>query len=174
MKIRRAVASDAGSVQSVIKTVYDEYGFGWDPDGYHADLYTFEESYVSCETSAFWVAEVDGAVVACCGLDFFETVPGTMGVVGEIGGTLRIGATDCEIVRLYVLSSARGLGIGKALTETVLKEARARGCAAMEIWSDKKFVEAHSLYQRYGAIIVGDRICDDPDEAPEWGLILKL
>ncbi len=174
MNIRPATASDDVAVQTIIKTVYDEYGFGWDPSGYHLDLYTFEESYIACESSEFWVAEVDGVVVACCGLDFFDAVPGEFGVVSEVDGTLRIGGTDCEIIRLYAVSAARGFGIGKALTETVLSAARARGCVAMEIWSDKKFVEAHSLYQRYGAVIVGDRICDDPDEAPEWGLILKL
>lgn len=44
----------------------------------------------------------------------------------------------------------------------------------MEIWSDKRFVEAHRLYQRLGAFVVADRICSDPDNSPEWGLLLPL
>jgi hypothetical protein len=44
----------------------------------------------------------------------------------------------------------------------------------MELWSDKRFGPAHRLYGQFGAEVVGDRICDDPDKSPEWGLRIDL
>jgi hypothetical protein len=44
----------------------------------------------------------------------------------------------------------------------------------MEIWSDKRFAEAHALYRSLGAKLVGERICHDPEQSPEWGFLLDL
>jgi hypothetical protein len=44
----------------------------------------------------------------------------------------------------------------------------------MEMWSDKRFEDAHRLYQKLGAEVVGERICHDPDQSPEWGLLLPV
>mgnify|MGYP002387794192 FL=1 len=76
--------------------------------------------------------------------------------------------------RLYVHPEARKAGIGQALMRTVTGEAKSAGKRTMEIWSDKRFEAAHRLYQRFGAEVIADRICDDPDESPEWGLLIRL
>jgi hypothetical protein len=55
-----------------------------------------------------------------------------------------------------------------------MNEARHRQCHALEIWSDKLFKEAHQLYEKLGAQCIGDRICPDPDQSPEWGYLLPL
>jgi hypothetical protein len=44
----------------------------------------------------------------------------------------------------------------------------------MELWSDKRFEDAHRLYQKLGARVVGERICHDPDQSPEWGLAIDF
>jgi hypothetical protein len=44
----------------------------------------------------------------------------------------------------------------------------------MEIWSDKKLLDGHRLYEKVGAVLVGERLCHDPDQSPEWGLVLDL
>ena len=170
--IRPFRAEDQTAVQEVIKSVCDDYGFTWDPDDYHADLWDIENTYV--HRGGFWVAEHEGKVVGTIGLTLFPTVPGTIGEVVEVEGTKRIGGADCEFCRLYVIKEARGLKLGRRLAETIIEAAQRRGCCAMEIWSDKLFVEAHALYAKLGAKIVGERICDDPDEAPEWGMVLPL
>jgi len=63
MKLRRAVAEDSPAVAAVVRAVYDEFGFTWDGDGYHADLRDVTLSY-----AAFFVAELDGAIVGTAGL----------------------------------------------------------------------------------------------------------
>ena len=146
MRVRRAVASDSAAAAAVVRTVFHEYGFTWDEEGYHADLRDVEASY-----TAFFVAERDGRIV------------GTAGLTGQ--GSLE---------RLYVLEEARGSGAGSALFAAVAAEARRRGHEQLEIWSDKRFTDAHRLYERQGARVVGERVHDDPDASHEWGLVLDL
>ncbi|MCW5936052.1 MAG: GNAT family N-acetyltransferase [Fimbriimonadaceae bacterium] len=171
--IRPFRPGDTPAVVETVRVVYDEYSLTWDEEEYHADLFTIEEEYGFPE-NGFWVAEVDGEVVGCAGLAVFEPLPGDRGGTIVVEGTVRVATTDCEIVRVYVRPAARGKGIGEALSRTVISEAVERGRTAMEIWSDKRFHAAHRLYQRLGAQIVGDRVCDDPDDSPEWGLYLSL
>jgi putative acetyltransferase len=146
IRIRRAAAADSAPAAAVVRAVYDEYGFTWDERGYHADLRNVETAY-----AAFFVAELDGRIVGTAGLS-------------ERG----------SLERLYVLPDARGAGAGSALLAAVAEEARRRGHDRLEIWSDKRFEDAHRLYQREGARVVGERVHDDPDASHEWGLVLEL
>jgi putative acetyltransferase len=171
--IRPALGSDADAACFVVRTVYDEYGFTWEPERYHADLVKLG-SYYLARGWPFWVAETDH-IVATCGLEIFPRVPGQPGTLVEHESKPRIAGTDCALERLYVLRDSRRFGIGRALFARSLGEARQRGLAAMEIWSDKRFKEAHGLYASAGATKVADRICPgDPDKADEWGFILPL
>jgi putative acetyltransferase len=173
IKIIRATGQDSLTAAEIVREVYVEYGFSWDPDTYHADLYDLQAAYLD-EGHAFWLAEHEGLAVGTCGLAVFPLTPGSIGSLVEFEGKPRVAGTDCSLERLYVRPSARRLGVGIALLKNAINEAKSRGLRAMEIWSDKKFMQAHALYEKLGAEIVGDRICDDPDESPEFGLILRL
>ncbi len=172
--IRPATAADAASAVGVVRAVYDEYRFTWDEAGYHADLYDLKSHYLN-RGHAFWVAEAPGGgVIGTVALECFDALPGDPGAVVEIAGTLRLGGCDCALERLYVHPAARRQGAGAALIETVLQEARRRGRRHLEIWSDQRFGEAHRLYGRFGAVPVAERVCHDPDQSPEWGLLIRL
>lgn len=173
IEIRRATNADIEAVVGVIRPVYDEYHFEWDPGRYHADLYDLEAAYDQ-KGDEFYVAEVEGKVVGTVALERFPTVPGEPFAIVPHEGYLRVGGVDCSLERLYVHPSARRLGVGTACTEFIIALAKADGRTLMELWSDKKFGDAHRLYQRFGARVVGERICDDPDESPEWGLAIPL
>lgn len=171
--IRRATQEDSCAAAEVVKSVYDEFGFTWEGDGYHWDLYHIKEAYDD-QGDAFYVAEIDGQIVGTVALERFDTIPGPLGQVVQHNEYIRVCAADCSLERLYVHPSARKFGIGGGLTEHVINLAKEEGRRVMELWSDKRFVDAHRLYGRYGAKVVGERICDDPDEAPEWGLAIEL
>lgn len=168
ISIREATAADRDAVVRAIKAVYDEYGFAWDPEGYHADLYDLDGFYTA-RGDIFYVASVDGVIQGTGALELFPPHP-----VGFANPLPRIPGCDCSIERVYVHPEARRRGIGKAITERVMADAKAQGRKKMEIWSDKRFTEAHLLYQKMGAEVVAERICDDPEQSPEWGLELKL
>lgn len=175
--IRRAELADIPEIVRVVRTVYDEYGFTWDEQEYHADLYDIEGHYDRLGHSFFVVGS--GAIpserlLGVVALKHFAAVPGSRGESTLLEGIVRLAGADCSLDRLYVDPAARRQGLGSALTEHVIRIARSEGKSAMEIWSDKRFVEAHRLYQRLGAFVVADRICSDPDNSPEWGLLLPL
>ncbi len=172
--IRLARPSDSPSVVRVIKAVYDEYGFTWDAEEYHADLYDLQGHYLD-HGCPFFVAELSSdELVATAALEIFPKLPGEVGQLVMHGGRVRIGGADCSMERLYVDPQTRRLGIGRALTQKLIDAARERDLHSMEIWSDKRFDKAHALYKSFGARVVGDRICDDPDQSPEWGLLLEI
>lgn len=172
--IREAHTQDSTTASAVVKAVYDEYGFTWEADGYHSDLADLDGVYWAAG-GAFFVAELEGRVVGTAGFERFPFIPGTPACVALVGGIPRAAATDCSLARLYLLPVTRGLGIGRALFEHVIEVSRQVGCSAMEIWSDKRFLQAQNLYQKAGAVLVGERICPgDPDESSEWGYRLSL
>ena len=161
-----------GAIET-IRAVYEEYGFTWEPEGYHADLYDVRRQYLA-EGHRFWVFVENGRVRGTAALETYPLLSGTLGGTVDIAGKVRVAATDGSVERLYVHPEARRRGIASALMDVVIETARADGRTALEVWSDKRFDAAHRLYGKLGAIPVGERICDDPDVSPEWGLALPL
>ncbi len=138
----------------VIEGVYHEYGFTWEPLGYHYDVLFPEQAYAPPD-HFFDVAVMDGDVV------------------GTVGGEFRDGVA--EMKRLYVPKSLRGKGIGGRLLDRFVVWARSVGATRAILWSDKRFTAAHRLYQRAGFRVMGDRICPgDPDHSDEFGYSAEL
>ncbi|ARU42636.1 hypothetical protein CCB81_00100 [Armatimonadetes bacterium Uphvl-Ar2] len=170
IRIRPCEPEDAPQAAGVVEQVFTDYGFTWDDSDYFQDLSELPGSY----PDGFWVAEQDGRIVGVGGLELHRShFPGP-GQLIQMDQETRIGGTQGELVRLYVLASARRQGIARHLCECIMNEARHRQCHALEIWSDKLFQEAHQLYERLGAQRIGERICPDPDQSPEWGYLLPL
>jgi ribosomal protein S18 acetylase RimI-like enzyme len=64
----------------------------------------------------------------------------------------RIDDTTCEMKRLYVRSAARGSGLGRALAEAVIAEAKRRGYARMRLDTLPTMGEAMRLYESLGFV----------------------
>ena len=172
-QIRPATNADVPGVVDVIHTVYDEYSFTWEPDGYHKDLYDIEGHYDG-QDDRFYVAVIDGFIVGTVAIALFDLIAGDVGQIRQLDGFLRVQGCDCALERLYVHPKARRTGVGSGLLKHTFEIARAENRQAMELWSDKKFVDAHRLYGKLGAKVVGERLCHDPDQSPEWGLMIDL
>lgn len=149
----RAVHGDGPA--RVVEAVYREYGFTWEPAGYHDDVVRPEDHYRS--PHAFFAVAVDPEGR----------------VIGTVGGALH--GDEAELKRLYLLADRRGQGIGRLLLFRFLMWARSRGASRAVAWSDKRFADAHRLYAAAGFSVTGSRICPgDPDASPEFGYTLTL
>jgi len=73
----------------------------------------------------------------------------------------------CELKRLWVRPSARGLGLGRALTQEVLNRARAAGCKAIYLdTAPASMAAAHRIY-----LELGFKPCAPYNENPVEGLV---
>jgi ribosomal protein S18 acetylase RimI-like enzyme len=57
---------------------------------------------------------------------------------------------ECYLAELYVAPASRGHGVGRALMEAALREARARGADTMDIGVDEPDLVARRLYESLG------------------------
>ena len=171
--VRPYKKEDIPDIVETVHQVYIEYDLGWYPDDYHSDLYHIDRDFPA-DKAAFFVAELNGKVVGCGGVQYYHPLPGKPGELVTIDNLNRIAASDCSLERIYVRPSARKIGIGSQLTLQCIKAAKKQGCSIMEIWNDKLFTDATRLYQKLGAQLIGDRIGYDPDSSQEWGLFLNL
>ena len=57
---------------------------------------------------------------------------------------------ECYLAELYVVPASRGQGLGRALMETALHQARSRGADTMDIGVDEPDRAARHLYESLG------------------------
>ena len=58
--------------------------------------------------------------------------------------------SECYLAELYVVPALRGQGLGRALLEAALREARDRGADTMDIGVDEPDLAARRLYESLG------------------------
>jgi GNAT superfamily N-acetyltransferase len=78
-----------------------------------------------------------------------EEVVGTLQLT-VIPGLARAGALRAQVEAVRVRADLRGRGIGEAMMRWVVGEARARGCALVQLTTDKRRTDAHRFYARLG------------------------
>jgi GNAT superfamily N-acetyltransferase len=85
------------------------------------------------------VAEAEGQVVATLQLSF-------------IPGLSRRGALRAQVESVRVSAAYRGQGLGQAILTWAIAEARRRGCALVQLTTDKSRTGAHRFYERLGFV----------------------
>ncbi|MBM3523741.1 MAG: GNAT family N-acetyltransferase [Alphaproteobacteria bacterium] len=101
---------------------------------------TAAQMALDAAAGAAFVAEVDGAIVGCA-------------FCKPKGDALYIG-------KLAVEPTLHGRGIGKALLDAALAEARARGMPFLELQTRVELVENHAAFARFGFIKTGETAHD--------------
>jgi len=80
---------------------------------------------------------------------------------GEVVGTLQLtelpglshrGASRAQVEAVRVASDLRGQGLGRALVLWAVEESRARGCAVVQLTTNKERTAAHRFYERLGFV----------------------
>jgi GNAT superfamily N-acetyltransferase len=80
-----------------------------------------------------------------------EDVVGTM-QLSFIPGLSRRGASRAQIEAVRVRQDLRDRGLGHAMFEWAIAEARNRGCSLVQLTSDKSRTDAHRFYERLGFV----------------------
>jgi putative acetyltransferase len=126
LAIRPATDADAPGIIDLIARCYADYeGCVLDVEREEPGLLRPAEAF-----ERFWVAVRGGRVV------------GTIAAARHGG--------NVELKKLYVAHSERGAGLGRRLIELVESWARETEAAAVELWTDTRFLTAHAVYARLG------------------------
>ncbi len=67
-----------------------------------------------------------------------------------VGGLKLLSDTTGEIKRMFVRPAARGLGVGRAIVQQLIDDARDLGCKTIYLESASFMHEAHQLYRSVG------------------------
>ncbi|ENM3928794.1 GNAT family N-acetyltransferase [Vibrio cholerae] len=122
------------AICQIIQSVGAEFGAigeGFGPSD--AEVLTMSQHYREQDRSAYFVAILDGEVVGGGGIAPFA------------------GHTDlCELKKLFLLSTSRGHGVGRALSEHCLNFAKQQGYAKCYLDTLSSMTQAIKLYQQLG------------------------
>ena len=130
--IRNWEERDRTPVSEVIRSVLSEYGLGWEPNGADRDVLQVEECYLATG-GEFWVIEHQNQIV------------GTAAYY-----PIHRGEKAVEIRKMYLLPSARGLGLGKYLLQQLEEAIASRGFQQIWIETASVLAEAVKLYESNG------------------------
>ena len=133
--LRRATAADVGPIVALIAD--DQLGATREDPG---DLAAY--------LRAFAVIDADPAQLLVV-LDDGGTVVGTM-QVSFIPGLSRGGGLRGQVEAVRVATSHRGQGLGEQMVRWAVAESGRRGCALVQLTTDKSRKDAHRFYERLG------------------------
>jgi ribosomal protein S18 acetylase RimI-like enzyme len=121
-----------------------------------ADLAAYEQAFAAIDADPahiLLVAEITGGSGGRPRADSTATgeVVGTM-QLSFLPGLARRGALRAQIEAVRVAESTRGSGLGAAMMTWAIEESRRRGCALVQLTSDKSRADAHRFYERLGFV----------------------
>jgi DNA-binding MarR family transcriptional regulator/GNAT superfamily N-acetyltransferase len=129
---------DIGWVISRHGAVYAQE-YGWDI-GFEAVVAGIGAQFITSYDATrehCWIAEADGE---------------------PVGSVFLVKASD-EVAKLRLLlveKKARGLGVGRALTEQCIRFAREKGYSSITLWTQSILVAARDIYQRAGFVRISE------------------
>jgi GNAT superfamily N-acetyltransferase len=135
--VRRATRADVAAIVELIAA--DQIGATRDG----GDLAPYER--------AFDRIDADPAQLLVVVTDARGAVAGTL-QLSVIPGLARRGALRAQIEAVRVREDLRGQGLGHELFAWAVEEARRRGCALVQLTTDKRREAAHRFYGRLGFV----------------------
>lgn len=138
--LQRATAEDVPSIVNLLAA--DSLGATREGPTTDEDLQPY--------LNAFGVIDADPAHLLLVATDR-EQVLATMQLT-FLPGLARRGALRAQIEAVRVRHDYRSRGLGAALFEWAIEEARRRNCALVQLTTDKSRADAHRFYKRLGFV----------------------
>ena len=133
--IRPITPDDDAVLARVIRDTLTEFGAAKPGTAYYDDATDHLPAlFATTPRSAYFVAERGGEVLGG----------------GGIFPTTGLPTDTVELVKLYLLPAARGLGVGKALIQQCLDAAHAAGYARVYLETTEELTQAIPLYEKLG------------------------
>lgn len=151
--IRRARAADTAALALVAGATLLETFHGMIPA---ADMVAHATGKSSAAVFAGWIAD-EGSVVCYAGAPDTDAPLGYVVLTAPDFPPEVLAPGDWELRRLYTLAAAHGTGLGPALMDHALREARARGHTRLLLGVHPDNFRARRFYERCGFAVIGER-----------------
>lgn len=138
--LRRARAGDVRAIVDLLAA--DQLGARRDGARTAQELAAYQRAFAAIDADPahlLVVGESGDRIVATLQLSF-------------IPGLARRGAWRAQVEAVRVDRACRGSGLGSALMTWAIDEARRRGCALVQLTTDKSRADAHRFYERLGFV----------------------
>ena len=134
IQIRRIQASDSPHLALIVRNTLAEFGAA-NPGTVYFDL-TTDALFELFQTpkAAYFVAEANGKILGGGGIYPTEGLP----------------ENTCELVKMYLLPEARGVGLGRTLIEKCLETARENGFQQVYLETLDELHLALKIYAKFG------------------------
>jgi GNAT superfamily N-acetyltransferase len=141
VELRRAVADDLPALVALLAD---------DPLGRTREVAPDDEDELTPYRRAFALLDTDPSHLLLVAVDGDEVV-GTV-QLSILPGLARRGALRAQLEAVRVRADQRGRGVGAAMIGWAIEEARRRGCALVQLTSDKSRPDAHRFYAGLGFV----------------------
>ena len=135
VQIRPIAQADNKAMATIIRTALTEFGANKPGTVFYDDTtdHLFE-LFQSAPLSAYYVAEKNGELIGGAGIFPTEGLP----------------ANTCELVKMYLHKSARGMGLGRFMIDQCILTAREKGFTQIYLETMPELKKAVSVYEKFG------------------------
>lgn len=135
VQIRPIALADNKAMATIIRTALTEFGANKPGTVFYDDttdhLY---ELFQSTPLSAYFVTEKNGELIGGAGIFPTEGLP----------------ANTCELVKMYLHKSARGMGLGRYMIDQCILTAKEKGFTQIYLETMPELKKAVSVYEKFG------------------------
>ncbi len=132
--IRPIAAADNPAIAKIIRDTLAEFGANHPGTVYFDSSTDHLFELFQQDRAAYWVAEKDDEIVGGAGIFPTEGLP----------------ADTAELVKMYLLPKARGLGLGRHMIQQCLDWARAKGYQQIYLETMPELRKALKVYEKFG------------------------
>jgi GNAT superfamily N-acetyltransferase len=136
--LRRATREDLPAIVGLL--VNDPLGSSREAASEGGDFGPYATAFAAIDTDSAQLL-----VVATDGIEVVATMQ-----LWFIPGLARRGALRAQVEAVRVAANHRSRGLGVAMFQWAIDEARRRGCALVQLTTDKTRADAHRFYERLG------------------------
>jgi GNAT superfamily N-acetyltransferase len=141
----------------------------WHKDRHREDMH-FIDAYFDAEAFEQELASLPGKYAPPHGQLLLATVDGApAGCVA----LREIDSASCEMKRMFVYVQFHGKGVGRALAEAIINEAKTLGYRTMRLDTSNRQNEAKGLYQRLGFKPI-EPYYELPEDMKNWLVFMEL
>ncbi len=133
-KVRPITATDNPAIAKIIRDTLAEFGANHPGTVYYDASTDHLFELFQQPGAAYWVAEKDKALLGGAGIFPTEGLP----------------ADTAELVKMYLVPEARGLGLGRYMIQQCLEWAKAQGYQKIYLETMPELRQALKVYEKFG------------------------